>query len=777
MAKGTQLIEQVFRNATKSRIANCVLRHRFPIVLGTHLALFAMSFAGAFLLRFEFRPNAQWWKLMIYTLPALLAVRVLAFAYWRLFSGWWQYVSVKDLTSIVKATTLSSAIFVFIVVLIHGHGFPRSVILIDAVLCVMFVGGSRFAMRVLREAVHPMTRGEKTNILIVGAGDFGEVLVKEMLRKPEMGYSPKGFIDDDPHKLNARIHDIPVLGGVEELGKQAARLGVSEVIIAIPSATGSQIRRIVDSCREAKVRFKTVPSMGELMQNSFSLSKVRRVEISDILRREPVEIDHTGISEFVRGKRILVTGAGGSIGSELCRQIAGFGPQTLVMLERAENNLFFTEMELKEKFPQVSLRGVIGDVTDEDRVSEVFQEQQPQIVFHAAAHKHVPLMERNRVEAVKNNVLGTMVVANVAERFGVQDFVMISTDKAVRPTSVMGATKRLAEMYVQSLNAHSQTKFMTVRFGNVLGSEGSVLQVFQRQIEAGGPITITHPDMMRYFMTIPEASQLVLQAASQGNGGEIFVLDMGDPVSIVDLAKDLLALSGLDPEKDIEIRYTGPRPGEKLFEELLNSETRILPTSHEKIMVVETDPVEFEDLQVGIFELLGYAGRREEELLLAKMEALVPGYVSGQELVLAPRVRDKRILVVENEPYTRTTLKRILQARYQVFEAENDRQALLRVKECEPNLVILDFHLPSVNIRQLCKKIKLQKGGESLPIILLANSADTTSLNQVLAMGADDRLYKPIPVNILETRVNSLLEREKTRRQPVPHSPLRGEKA
>ena len=514
------------------------------------------------------------------------------------------------------------------------------------------------------------------------------------------------------------------------------------------------------------------------------MSKVRRVNIDDLLRREPVRIDTEEVERFIRGKRVLVTGAGGSIGSELCRQVARFSPDGLVMLDRAENGLFFVEMELRDKVPGMALHAVIGDVTDQSRMGVIFEEHRPQVVFHAAAHKHVPLMEANKTEAVKNNVLGIMVVAKAAERAGVEHFVMVSTDKAVRPTSVMGATKRLAEMYVQALNARSDTRFVTVRFGNVLASEGSVLQVFQRQIETGGPVTVTHPDMMRYFMTIPEASQLVLQAATQGKGGEIFVLDMGEPVRIVDLAKDLITLSGLEPEKDIEIKFTGPRPGEKLFEELLNSETRVLPTPHEKIMVVETDPVDLETLESDIKGLLKSAEMDDEGGLLRKLTALVPGYVNEQSPASKRHKRVERILIVESDSYTRTALKRMLQAHYVILEAENQRDALKHAKESRVNLVILNFHLPRANIGKLCARIReeatagrnsenlallstiqsmpgVQDGPAAvdsrLPIILLVDSRDTISSEELRGLGADDRIYKPLPVSIVEKRIRDLL--------------------
>jgi dTDP-4-dehydrorhamnose reductase/CheY-like chemotaxis protein len=399
---------------------------------------------------------------------------------------------------------------------------------------------------------------------------------------------------------------------------------------------------------------------------------------------------------------------------------------------------------------------VIADVTDPRRMEAVFRSYRPNVVFHAAAHKHVPLMELNRVEAVKNNVFGTKVVADAAMHHGVSDFVMISTDKAVRPISIMGATKRLAEMYVQSLNPRSETRFMTVRFGNVLGSEGSVFQIFQRQIEHGGPVTITHREMKRYFMTIPEASQLVLQAATQGKGGDIFVLDMGEPVQIVDLAKDLIALSGLDPEKDIEIKFTGVRPGEKIFEELLNAETRVVPTSHVKVMVVETDPLDHEDLERKILALLDSAHAGDEKGVLLGLRELVPDYQPGRvdaEETLG--LGDGRILVIEDDAYTRMTLKRVLETSYQVLDTRDYQGALQHLQVWRPDLVILGCELPDTNVRRLCARLKEENGG--IPVILVGDSEEAVSPKVLSDVGADDRIYRPIPVDILRGRVQRLL--------------------
>lgn len=742
-------------------MTKALLERIFPlrqlVSIAAHASLVAVGYWLAFLLRFEFRLSPENWRQFLETLPLILVLRLAAFGWFHLYEELWRYVSMRDILAILKGVSLSSLVLSAVILMTLGPGFPKTVLLLDWLLCLALVGGIRLAFRAFREGNKDGHGLGRKRALIIGAGDAGEMLVRDIQRNASLHYDVVGFVDDDVSKQGRRLHGIEVVGTVNQLPDLCGAHQIGELLIAIPSATGAEVRRIIGACRAAKVDFKTVPSLSELMEGSGRLSTVRRVNIKDLLRRKPVRIDQAEIERFVQGKRVLVTGAGGSIGSELCRQLARLGPERLVMLERAENNLFFIEMELREKFPHIPLHPVVGDVTRESRMDGILQEHMPHAVFHAAAHKHVPLMEMNKAEAVKNNVYGTMVMADAAERYGVEDFVLISTDKAVRPSSVMGATKRLAEMYVQALNARSRARFMAVRFGNVLASDGSVLQVFQRQIEAGGPVTVTHPDMMRYFMTIPEAGQLVLQAATQGKGGEIFVLDMGEPVRIVDLAKDLIALSGLDPERDIEIKFVGPRPGEKIFEELLNAETRILPTTHEKIMVLETDRVDHGELGTAIRELLHHADRGEEEAVVSMLKALIPDYECRemQIAVLAPSL-EQRILLVQHDAYTRTTLKRLLESKYRIYEVVDRQHAVRVARECKPNLVILDFDLPGGNIGRLCAQ--LREGDGRVPIIILTESAETASFEQVRKLGADDRVYRPIPVNILESRVKRLLE-------------------
>ncbi len=740
-------------------LLNKVLSYRRPFIVVFHTVLTAVAYLGAFLVRFDFDLPAAEWDRFLRTLPLILLVRMVVFAWFHLYEGLWRYVSMRDILAILKAATLSSVVLSAGVLLFFREGFPWSVLFLDWVLCLALVGGIRLSLRAYRESSRKYRQTNCRRTIIVGAGDAGEMLVREIERSLTLNYEVAGFVDDDPRKQGRRIHGIQVLGTIDQLPDLCLSRRVQELLIAIPSATGQEMRRIVCACRATRVDFKTIPNLGELMENPSILPAVRRVNITDLLRRDPVRIDHGEVERFVRGKRVLVTGAGGSIGSELCRQIARFGPERLVILDQAENSLFFLDLELRGKFPRVRLHPTIADVTDESRIRQLFGWEKPQVVFHAAAHKHVPLMEQNKGEAIKNNVQGTVVVVNAACDEGAEDFVLISTDKAVRPCSIMGATKRLAEVYVQALNSQGRTRFITVRFGNVLGSEGSVLQIFQRQIEAGGPVTVTHPDMKRYFMTISEACQLVLQAATQGKGGEIFVLDMGDPINIVDLAKDLIALSGLDPEKDIEIKFIGPRPGEKIFEELLNSETRIVPTPHEKILVVEADPTDYGTLWAGIQELVKYADAGEEAMLLRKLRALVPEYTPESLLLQATPREKSRILVVDHDPYTRMTLKRVLETAYQVLEAQDRRQALSLARDFQPNVVILGYALPGVNIRRLCTRLKTKNGCVS--IIVLVESATDASLEAILALGADDRLYKPIHVNILESKVMQLLEAQR----------------
>lgn len=518
----------------------------------------------------------------------------LTFAALGFYRSLWSYASLQDAVAILKGVTIASALSVFgVLYLRYFAPIPRSIFVLDWFFLFAMICSSRLAWRMCRENfVKPrINMGSRT--LIVGAGEAGSLLLKEIYRQPVASYNVIGFVDDDPKKMGMMLHGIPVLGDIQHLPALVGDHAIEDVIIAIPSADRSVIRKVPDICREARVRFKTLPSISELIDGTFSISQIKDVEIEDLLGRDPVVLDEQGIANYLTGKKVLVSGAAGSIGSEICRQVARFSPLKLILFENAETPLYHIEKELVAEFPCLHVIPVIGDVKDSNKVATVFNEYLPDVVFHAAAYKHVPLMEYNPVEAVTNNIYGTKVMADAAYRFAVRDFVMISTDKAVNPTSVMGASKRVAELYVQALAKRSATRFATVRFGNVLGSNGSVIPMFKEQIRNGGPVTVTDPEVRRYFMTIPEAAQLVLQAGCICSGGEIFVLDMGEPVCILNLAEELIRLSGLVPYEDIDITFTGLRPGEKLFEEIILEGEGIKPTAHKKIKVlssVHNDP-------------------------------------------------------------------------------------------------------------------------------------------------------------------------------------------
>lgn len=599
---------------------------RRALVIAVHLGLWTAGLVLAFLLRFEFDlPPSHREELWLW-LPVLLATRTGFFYRSGLFRGLWRYTGAKDAVAIAKATTLSTLATVGLLVL-GLQTFPRSIVIIEWLAAIGLVGGFRFAVRALRTSrLPPLPPEEKAQkILVLGAGDAGEMLLREIESRHAARFKPVGILDDDPRKRGAHIHGVRVLGAIEDLPTVARSRDVDEVIIAIPSATGAQMRRVVDLCKESGLRFRTIPGLDHLIDGRVTVNQLRPVAIEDLLGRDPVKLDMDLISAAMKGHAVMVTGAGGSIGSEICRQVCRFQPSVLLLVERSENCLFQIHRELAARHPEVPLVACVADVGDAPRMVGIFEDHHPSVVFHAAAHKHVPMMEWNPGEAVKNNVLGTRTLAGLADRHGVDRFVMVSTDKAVNPTSVMGVSKRVAEIYVQALSERSKTRFVTVRFGNVLGSAGSVIPIFQEQIAAGGPVTVTHPEMKRYFMTIPEASQLVLQAGTMGKGGEIFILDMGEPVKIADLARDLITLSGLEPDVDVEIRFTGIRPGEKLFEELSVDAESTDKTRHPKIFVGRFRPHPWAEVERQVAELGSLAGERAEDVR-AKFREIVPEY-------------------------------------------------------------------------------------------------------------------------------------------------------
>jgi FlaA1/EpsC-like NDP-sugar epimerase len=539
----------------------------------------------------------------------------------------WRYASVQDAVEILKGVTISSILAVSAVFFLRQFTpIPRSIIVLDWIMLFALLAASRLVWRIWRETYVVGRSCEGPQTLIVGAGEAGSLLLKEIRRQPHASYSVCGFIDDDPEKKGMKLHGVPVLGGTKQLKSLIVANEVEDVIIAMPSADSKTIRNIIDSCKHANVTFKTLPGISELIDGSLTVSQIKNVEIEDLLGRDPVLLDRQLIGSYLTGKRVLVSGAGGSIGSEICRQVALFSPEKLILLEQAETPLYEIEKELIARFPDVRILPLVADVRDRDKIMLAFEEFTPEVVFHAAAYKHVPMMEYNPSQAVLNNVFGSRNIADAAHEFKTRNLVMISTDKAVNPTNVMGATKRAAEIYIQALSRISKTKFTTVRFGNVLGSNGSVIPLFKEQIAKGGPVTVTDKRIIRYFMTIPEATQLVLQAGSMGSDSEILVLDMGDPVRIIDLAEELIRLSGLTPYEDIDIVVTGLRPGEKLFEELLIDGEGILPTAHKKIKVLAPVNIELKPVRDELDSLYEAARSNAVHELIESLKRLVPEF-------------------------------------------------------------------------------------------------------------------------------------------------------
>jgi len=552
-----------------------------------NLALF-----GSFYLRLEGSEFAEY--VITYRNAAIVStvVLLLSFHFFGLYRNLWRYASVGELLSIVYAVCVGAAFTIIIVYFISPLRLPHSVSVLFPLLVIFFSGGFRFSQRVRQEnSIFTVRNKDQRKVLIIGAGDAGVLALRELKKRDFNEGMPVGFIDDSRNKIDLHVQGFPVLGSREDIPEIVERYAVDEIIIAIPSASGDAIREIVEICKETKASsLKILPGVHDILSGKLTVSPIREVQVEDLLGRDPVSVDLEEVAGYLKGQVVLVTGAGGSIGSELCRQISRFSPSRLILAGHGENSIFDIEQELKGH-PIVT---EIFDIKDREKVQLVFARYQPSVVFHAAAHKHVPLMEGNPEEALKNNILGTYNLAAAADRTGVKTFVLISTDKAVNPTSFMGASKRIAEMVIQDYDRRSSTKFVAVRFGNVLGSRGSVIPTFKKQISSGGPVTVTDPNMTRYFMTIPEASQLVIQAGAMASGGEIFILDMGKPVKIVNLAKDLIRLSGLEPDKDIKIEFTGIRPGEKLFEELLTSEEGTSATKHKRIFVARPNHIDSE---------------------------------------------------------------------------------------------------------------------------------------------------------------------------------------
>lgn len=597
--------------------------YKKPRLIIIDLLLINTALISSFILRFD---NA--W-LNYFNINYLIAITIISFLtlyFSSLYNKMWQYASMSELYSIFKATITINIIFV-IYIYFFRVGFPRSIIAINLMTDIFLLGGLRFALRLLKEYLNKnQNKKADTRVLIIGAGDAAEMVIREMQKHPELGKNIIGLVDDDPSKQSLEIHGKKVLGKRNKIPQIIKEYGVKEVIIAIPSADGKTIKELYELSNLKDVKVEIVPGVYEILKGDVSLNQIREVKVEDLLRRKQVDLITDEISAYLENKKVLVTGGGGSIGSELCRQVAKFDPEELVIFDINENNTYFLERDLLNEHPNLKVKSIIGSIRDQNKLDKLFSEYNPDVIFHAAAHKHVPLMETSPEEAVKNNILGTKNLVETADKYEVERFVLISTDKAVNPTNVMGASKRAAEMIVQTINNKSETKFMAVRFGNVLGSQGSVIPLFKKQIAEGGPVTVTHKDITRYFMTIPEASQLVIQAGAIGSGGEVFVLDMGEPVKIMDLAEDLISLSGLTPYEDIDIEVIGLRPGEKLYEELLAESEDNISTEHERIFINNLETVDKQFLDKHLDKLRSLAEDAEAVEIISALVNLVDTY-------------------------------------------------------------------------------------------------------------------------------------------------------
>jgi FlaA1/EpsC-like NDP-sugar epimerase len=597
---------------------------------GIEVIIVAAAIVVAFFLRFPAETALQnlaefWW-----IVPLAVLIRITLFWLFGIYSWVWYYMGVREVLNLVWAISAGSVVLAVISLAVSSFNFPVILLVGDWLVTIVWIGGERLLIRLRRAYLAKQTSlpspEKQKRLLIIGTGDAADMITREITNSPFLSYRLVGYADDDPRKLGQEVYGAPVLGTTQDIPRIVSQYYIDEILIAIPSASGESMRRIVARCQESQVKFRTLPPLHELIDGKVTVNRIREINVEDLLRREPYQPDLNQSASYLKGSRILVTGAAGSIGSELCRLIASFKPAQLILFDISENGLYEVEMEMREKFPDLKIEAVVGDIKAKRKAELMMELYHPDVIFHAAAHKHVPLMEKNPDEAVLNNILGTKIWVEAADKYKVKRFVFVSTDKAINPTSVMGATKRVAGMIVQCNSQGSQTKFVAVRFGNVLGSRGSIIPLFKKQIAQGGPVTVTHPDVVRFFMTMPEAAQLIIQSASLGNGGEVFVLDMGQPVKIIDLAKDMINLSGLKEGKDIEIKFTGLRPGEKLYEETLTEREGVAATRHERIFLARLEDVDKEKLNRGIAELEELALRKDSRGIKRKLKELVPSY-------------------------------------------------------------------------------------------------------------------------------------------------------
>lgn len=608
---------------------NLIIKHRRVVVIFIHLINVIIANYLAFTLRFEVMLSPAYVKQFKFYLPILLAIRLGFFLYFRLYKDLWRYSSVDDLTKLIKSVSLGSVVF-FVVVryLFNDTNYPRSVYILDWMLLLLLAGGLRLTIRVFKEHLHSERSGKR--VILIGAGDAGEMIVRDMRNNPKYAYEPIGFIDDNLYKKGTTIHGIPIFGPSNMLDEVIGKHKPEEIFITMPSANHNTLNEIYNLCKPFNIPIKTLPGMSDILDGKVAISNIRPLSLEDLLQREPVKADIQSVKEYVEGKVVLVTGAGGSIGSELCRQIFEYSPSHLILFDRYENGLFDIDLELNIKRKEngkTVIHTIVGDMCDIRTLDCLFSQHKPQIVFHAAAHKHVPLMELNPFEAVKNNIFGTKNLLNAATKHNSERFVMISTDKAVNPANIMGATKRVAEFMTINMNHASSVKATIVRFGNVLGSNGSVIHIFKEQVKQGGPLTVTHPEIKRFFMLIPEAVQLVLIAGSAGRGGDIFVLEMGEQIRILDLAENFIKLSGFIPHEDIKIEFIGLRPGEKLYEELFDESELVSSTFHEKLRILTPNYIpSVKDLNFHIANLERIIANNSVEELVSELQEIVPTF-------------------------------------------------------------------------------------------------------------------------------------------------------
>jgi len=600
---------------------NILLHYRKAFIIIAHFAVIIISYLGSFLLRFEFSIPKNELTAFYIGFICLIIAKPAVFWFFGLYQGLWAYASIDDLSKIIKANIMASVILITSVVILGGHSFPRSVFITDFFLCTSLVGGLRFISRFIKEGYYRNYDFHSKKVLIVGAGDTGIMLLREYRKHPSMG-RVVGFMDDSQMKLNGSIHGIKILGPREDIPRIAEKYEIDEIVIAMPLVRGDQMRNILSFCEKTQAKIMIAPQLNKILSGKLVI-RPREVQPEDLLGRETVTIDLKGVSAYIKGKVVLITGAGGSIGSEIARQIARFDPKEVILFDHHENFIYFLDIEFKVKYPEIRIKTFIGDIRDVGLLKQIFSKNKPQIVFHAAAHKHVPLMEENPVAAAKNNIFGTRNLIYAANHYGVDKFILISTDKAVNPSSVMGMSKRIAEMILQAKSKRCRTKFMAVRFGNVLGSSGSVVPLFKKQIAEGGPVTITDPDVERYFMSAKEAVMLVLQAGALGQGGELFILDMGEQIKVVDIAKNLIALSGFTLGKDIEIKLIGMRPGEKLSEELLLDKEKDKASKHEKIYTSPPQEIDKPLLDKRLKELKYLADIMDGPEVVKKMKEII----------------------------------------------------------------------------------------------------------------------------------------------------------